>query len=636
MSGQAGGAMDGQASGRTDGFSGGQTRSPAGGPASSPAPRGLILGAAVGDCVHVAGIQNFLRLAESHGYRTLFLGPAVGVESLAGAVRTHRPALAAVGYRLTPEALVPLLAELEQALARERAEGLRLVFGGTAPVARVAAASGLFKRVFSPEDGPAEAEAFLSRGLGSAEAQAGSGAGSGMSAGETGAGVEAVTVTATVIPAAAGTGTGAAAEPGAGTDGPAGDPFPGDLVGRIRFRAPHPLLRHHFGLRTVAGTVRGIEEIAGAGVLDVVSLGPDQNAQECFFRPEEMDPGQDGAGGVPIRSPEDLSALHQAARRGNHPLMRCYSGTRDVLRFAKVLRETIANAWCAVPLCWYNTLDGRGPRGFQESFNEARALIRWHAEGGIPVEVNESHQWSLRWAHDALAVAMAFLAAYNAKTLGVRHYVAQYMFNNPPGLSMPMDLAKMLAKIDLIESLHDGGFTTFREVRAGLASFPAEPGRAKGHLAASTFLAAAVRPHIVHVVGYCEADHAATAPEIIESCRIVEGVLAGCLQGMPDPALDPAVQRRREQLVGEAGLLLEALRRLAPPDHPDPWCDAAVIEEAVRRGILDTPHFQGHAYARGRVVTAIRDGACVAVEPGSGRVLGEAERLRSIGADLEA
>ena len=39
----------------------------------------------------------------------------------------------------------------------------------------------------------------------------------------------------------------------------------------------------------------------------------------------------------------------------------------------------------------------------------------------------------------------AYLSAYNARAFGVRDYIAQMMFNSPPGLSDAMDLAKMLA-----------------------------------------------------------------------------------------------------------------------------------------------------------------------------------------------
>ena len=38
--------------------------------------------------------------------------------------------------------------------------------------------------------------------------------------------------------------------------------------------------------------------------------------------------------------------------------MRCYSGTNDVFKMANMLLDSINNAWAAVPLCWYNVLDG--------------------------------------------------------------------------------------------------------------------------------------------------------------------------------------------------------------------------------------------------------------------------------------
>ena len=40
-----------------------------------------VVAAALGECVHVAGVINFLRLAEAAGWRTVFLGPAVPVEA---------------------------------------------------------------------------------------------------------------------------------------------------------------------------------------------------------------------------------------------------------------------------------------------------------------------------------------------------------------------------------------------------------------------------------------------------------------------------------------------------------------------------------------------------------------------------
>jgi methylmalonyl-CoA mutase cobalamin-binding subunit len=534
-----------------------------------------VLGASLGACVHVAGIQNFLRLCESEGCRTTFLGPAVGPQALIEAAVREKPDIVAVSYRLTADGAERLFEELKEEIARRGLAGVRFVFGGTPPAAEAAGRSGLFERVFSGLEPVEDILAFIK-----------------------------------------------------GVPAKAGDrDFPADLVSRIRWKTPAPLIRHHFGRPTLAETLEGAARIAEAEVLDVLSLGPDQNAQESFFRPGEMDHEQDGAGGVPLRRPEDLEAIYARTRRGNVPLVRCYSGTRDLERWAEMSVRTIHNAWGAIPLCWYSVLDGRSGRGLAEAIAENQSVIRWYAERGIPVEVNESHQWSLRDAHDSLAVAMAFLAAYNAKRAGVRHYVAQFMFNTPRETSPAMDLAKMAAKRELIEGLVDGGFEVFREVRAGLASMPADFDRAKGHLASSATISQSMDPHILHVVGYSESDHAITADELIESCRIARGAVDNSLRGLPDMTADPAVRARKDELIAEAGALLDAVRALGEGRSEDPWADPRTIAAAIGAGLLDAPHFKGAGVAPGRVVTRIVDGACRATDPSTGRPLTETERL---------
>lgn len=537
--------------------------------------RKLILAAALGDCVHVAGLLGFLRLAEGDGWRTRFLGPAVPVRELAGAIAAEAPELVAVSYRLTDAAAARLFEELGAALEEKRP---RMVFGGTPPVCRAAAASGLFEACFGPESAPAEVLVYLRGERGEDRAEA----------------------------------------------------HPGTLLERMEAARPLPLIRHHFGQPTLEATAAGIERLAAARALDVVSLGPDQNAQACFFRPGEIDPAQDGAGGVPVRRPEDFALLYQASRRGNHPLLRCYSGTRDILRLAEVLLREIKNAWAAIPLCWYNELDGRSDRPLGPAIAENLEAVRWHAARGVPVEINESHHWSLREAHDTIAVVMAYLAAYNARAAGVRHYVAQYMFNTPAGTSFTMDLGKMLAKVRLIEGLHGETFQTYRQVRTGLASMPAGYGRAKGQLGSSTMLQMALAPHIVHVVGFSEADHAATPDDIVESADLVRQVIANCLHGLPDLAADPAVATRRDELLAEAEVLLDAIRKTAPGGAGDPLADPATFERAIRRGLLDAPHLRGGPVARGAMVTRMVDGACRVVDSGTGRPISEAERLRRL------
>ena len=101
----------------------------------------------------------------------------------------------------------------------------------------------------------------------------------------------------------------------------------------------------------------------------------------------------------------------------------------------QAITDTINNAWCAVPLYWYSILDKRSSRSLKEAVRENQQVMKWHGERSIPLEVNESHHWSLRDAHDTIGVASAYLAAYNAKKMGIKDYIAQYMFNVPPSIS---------------------------------------------------------------------------------------------------------------------------------------------------------------------------------------------------------
>jgi len=145
-----------------------------------------------------------------------------------------------------------------------------------------------------------------------------------------------------------------------------------------------------------------------------------------------------------VRSDADYRALYAASKRGNHPLLRTYSGTDDFLRLAELYVETIHNAWCAIPLFWFNQMDGRGPWDLEGSIREHQQVMRWYGGRGIPVELNEPHHWAMRDAPDVVFVVSAFLSAYNARQFGVRDYIAQLMFNSPPGLTDAMDLARML------------------------------------------------------------------------------------------------------------------------------------------------------------------------------------------------
>ena len=213
--------------------------------------------------------------------------------------------------------------------------------------------------------------------------------------------------------------------------------------------------------------------------------------------------------------------------------------------------------------------------------------------------------------------------------MGVKDYIAQYMFNVPAFISPEMDLAKILAKIELVESLADSNFRVYRQARAGLASFPADLNQAKGQLAASCYLAMAIKPHIYHVVGFCEAHHAATADDIIESAMIVRGVLKNEFLGSVDMTKDKTVQRRKEELIKEALIIIDAIRAIGPKDI-DPLTDPATLDKAVKLGILDAPHLKGNKAAKGELNTRIISGAMYAYDNKEKRIIKEEERIGKI------
>ncbi|HOS80062.1 MAG TPA: cobalamin B12-binding domain-containing protein [Anaerolineae bacterium] len=540
-----------------------------------------ILAGALGDCVHVAGVSRFLSIAEQQGHETLFTGPATDIESFVDAIHNFDPDVIGVSYRLTPENARLLLQEFWGVIRAAGLSDRRFVFGGTPPVAAVARELGGFEAIFDGSEAPDALIRFL-RGEPAQHDQ-------------------------NIIP-------------------------PQSTIARIQWKAPYPLLRHHFGIPafTIEPTVEGIAHIAEAGALDVISLGADQDAQEHFFRPDLQNPKSKGAGGVPFRSEKDLLRLREAAQRGNYPLLRSYSGTADLLRYADMLVRTLDNAWCATSLFFFNAMDGRGPLSLEDSIRDHLALMAWHGARDIPVEGNEPYHWGMRDAPDVISVAASYLYAYNAKKAGVRDYITTYMFESPNTLSNRMDLAKALAQIRVAEAFADADFRIWRQTRTGLLSYPVDMARARAHLAESIYLQMALRPAIVHIVGYTEADHAATAAEVIESSVMAQQVIGTALYGQPDMTADPGVQARAGELVEEAHVLLEAIRRLGADAAEDPLSDPATLARAVQAGLLDAPQLQRNRFARGEIRSRTINGAVLAVDA-EGHPLTERQRLKGLG-----
>jgi len=86
-----------------------------------------VVAGALGECVHVAGVYNFLRLAEKAGWRTVFLGPAVSPGEFIEAIKREKADLAGVSYRLTPETGERLLAEFAELADDLKSNGVRFV-----------------------------------------------------------------------------------------------------------------------------------------------------------------------------------------------------------------------------------------------------------------------------------------------------------------------------------------------------------------------------------------------------------------------------------------------------------------------------------------------------------------------------
>ncbi len=539
-----------------------------------------VLTACIGQCVHVAGIHNFINIAQKLGYDCIFLGPATSISEIINSIQKIEPNIVGLSYRLTPSTLRHLLENFFKQYEKLEKKPDRLFFAGTPEVIKVAKEFKEFDEFFIGGESKFKLISILKNDY---------------------------------------------------IDSQVKSKIPMDLISRIEWKRPYPIIRAHFGLPSFQETLKGLKTIANAEMLDVISIAPDQNTQANYFHPEDQIKELSGAGGVPLRMKEDFIKIHRARLRGNYPLLRIYAGTRDFIKMAKLYHETIQNAWAAIPLFWFNKMDGRGPLLLKESIRQHLEVIKWHAKNDIPVEINDPHQWSLRDAPDAIAVADMYLCGIIAKNLGVKHFVAQYMFNTPPSSSFDMDLAKILAKNELLHTLVDDSFKVIKQVRTGIASLPLNLQKAKGHLAAATFVQLAIKPDIVHVVTHSEANHAATPEDIIESCNIVNQVIDRTYASHIN-FIDEKIEKRKEELIQQAKWIVNLIPRLAkdPSEQVNPWTNYRVLNRLVKYGIFDAPHLKNNQFARGEIKTNIIDGACYSWDHNLQKKLDEIERIKDI------
>lgn len=539
-----------------------------------------ILTACIGQCVHVAGTYNFMNIATQLGFDCLFLGPATPISVIINKIKTYKPNILGLSYRLTPTTIKPILQELKEHFEKLEEKPQNLFFAGTPEVVKVAKESNFFQKYFIGGEPKHKIIAILRNDLPVFERE---------------------------------------------------NKIPIDLISRIKWKKPFPIIRAHFGLPTLKDTLKGIKNLAKSEVLDIISIAPDHNTQANFFHPNDQIKELSGAGGVPIKSKDDLVKIHRARLTGNHPLLRIYAGTRDFIKLAELFNETIHNAWAAIPIFWFNQMDGRGPLTLKDSIIQHLKAIEWYGKKNKPVEINDAHHWSLRNAPDSIAVADIYLSGIIAKKLGVKHFVAQYMFNTPPSSSLNMDLAKMLAKNELLHSLTDKNFSVIKQVRTGLASFPLDSNKAKGQLAAATMVQLTLKPEIVHIVSYSEANHAALPDEIIESCKIVDQVI-NRMYSSEINMIDSQILKRKEELIKQAKWIINLIPSLAKnkDELKDPYINPNVLNRLVKYGIFDAPHLKNNKYALGKIKTRIIDGACYSWDDLRQKRYNEIQRIKDI------
>jgi len=379
------------------------------------------------------------------------------------------------------------------------------------------------------------------------------------------------------------------------------------LPERIR-RSETPVLRSHFGIPdpSIRPTMEGISQLAEARVLDEISLGSSDLSQRYFGHAEEF-ARRKNDGGVPYKTPDDLVRLMDATRRGNFPSLKPYAHVVELVAFIDscVRAGMLIGAHQAIPLYWFNELDGRGPMSVPASIREHLAAVAELARRAIPVEMNDPNQWSSRWAHDSVVVTDFGLIAAVTIQARVRDIILQMQFNKPRETGDLADLAKMMASLQLVEDLLPQGRyrpVIWRETRTGIDSFDPDPQRARFQLAKSTLLQMMVSPHIIHVVSHCEARHVAGVEDIIESSKLVRKCIRVFRQHRPALVKyldDPIVLQRREFLLDQSRFLLRAIAQIGSrgpviercplPSLVPCLANARTLTEALRRRYMTAP-----------------------------------------------
>ncbi|MCQ4873751.1 hypothetical protein [Butyricimonas paravirosa] len=405
-----------------------------------------------------------------------------------------------------------------------------------------------------------------------------------------------------------------------------------------------PILRTHFGIPApgVEPTVEGIKKIAQARVVDELSLGSSDLSQRYYGYPELfLDKKNDG--GVPYKTREDLQLLYNASRCGNFPSVKPYCHVSGIVPFVDecISIGLLKGAHQAIPLFWFNELDGRGPATVRDSIREHFAGVKQLVKYGIPVEMNDPNQWSSRHAHDTIIVSSYALISAVMTMCGVRDMVLQMQFNKPKETGDYADLAKMSAGLEMAHRISQYAsypINIYRETRTGIEHLSPDMQKAKWQLARSTFLQMCMHPHVIHVVSYCEANYAARPEDIIDSSKLIRKAIEVYKQNereISELINVPIIRERKEYLVKESSYLINEIAKFNPRYSPCSLEQLApllgnpdVIADSIENKLMSSPGIINQKYKSNYLTKPMKFGMIDLVDNyNNPRVLTEKERL---------
>jgi len=166
-----------------------------------------ILTACLGQCVHVAGTYNFINIANQLGYKCKFLGPAIPTANIIKEIQKQKYNIVGLSYRLTPSTVEPLLKDFIEKYKKLEKKPERLFFAGTPEVVDVAKEYNIFDEYFVGGESKYKLISILKNDRQSSKKDSN---------------------------------------------------IPMDIISRIKWKKPYPIIRAHFGLSNFGDTIEGI------------------------------------------------------------------------------------------------------------------------------------------------------------------------------------------------------------------------------------------------------------------------------------------------------------------------------------------------------------------------------------------